>query len=81
MATNRLEALLTITNYFGVHVASMQILPEKEVIVMAQQLKLSLPVPEGYVIKFVAWITLKNGKRLYAKACGKRAFPLIVKAT
>lgn len=47
---------------------------------MAKQLKLSLPVPEGYVVRFVAYITLKNGKRLYAKACGIRAFPLIVKA-
>lgn len=46
---------------------------------MAKQLKLALPVPPGYVVRFVAYITLKNGKRLYAKACGCRAFPLIVK--
>lgn len=44
------------------------------------QLKLDLPIPEGYVLKFVAFITLKNGKRIYAKTYGKRAFPLIVKA-
>lgn len=37
-------------------------------------------VPKGYVVRFVAYITLKNGKRLYAKACGKRAFPIVVKA-
>lgn len=45
-----------------------------------QQQKLKLDVPEGYVLKFVAYITLKNGQRLYAKACGKRAFPIVVKA-
>ena len=45
-----------------------------------QQMKFELPIPEGYVVKFVAFITLKNGKRIYAKAYGKRAFPLIVKA-
>jgi hypothetical protein len=45
-----------------------------------KQMKLQLPAPEGYVVKFSAYITLKNGKRLYAKACGVRAFPLIVKA-
>lgn len=44
------------------------------------QQKLPLSIPQGYVLRFVAYITLKNGKRLYAKACGKRAFPMIVKA-
>jgi len=29
-------------------------------------------------IKFVAYITLKNGVRLYAKQVGKRAFPIEV---
>lgn len=47
---------------------------------IAKQLKLDLPIPDGHVVRFVAYITLKNGKRLYAKACGFRAFPLIVKA-
>jgi hypothetical protein len=28
---------------------------------------------------FRPWITLKNGKRLYAKHYGKRAFPLLVR--
>jgi len=37
-------------------------------------------VPEGYVIRFVSWITLKNGKRLYASSIGKRAFPILVKS-
>ncbi len=53
---------------------------QKEVIYIAKQLKLDLPIPEGYVLRFVAFITLKNGKRLYAKTCGIRAFPLVVKA-
>jgi hypothetical protein len=44
-----------------------------------KQQNLKLSVPDGYVIKFVAYITLKNGHRLYAKACGKRAFPILVK--
>lgn len=44
------------------------------------QLKLNLPIPDGYVVRFVAYITLKNGRRLYAKACGIRAFPIVVKA-
>jgi hypothetical protein len=39
------------------------------------------PIPDGYVLKWVAWITKKDGTRLYAKQCGKRAFPLIVKET
>ena len=47
---------------------------------MAKQLQLPLPVPPGHVVRFVAYITLKNGQRLYAKACGKRAFPIVVKA-
>jgi len=40
--------------------------------------KIYPPVPEGYEVRFVAFITV-NGKRLYAKACGKRAFPILVK--
>ena len=47
---------------------------------MTKQLKLNLPIPEGHVVRFVAYITLKNGKRLYAKACGIKAFPIVVKA-
>jgi hypothetical protein len=45
-----------------------------------EQLKLNLPIPDGYVIKFVAFITTKTGKRLYAKTFGKRAWPILVKA-
>jgi hypothetical protein len=43
-----------------------------------KQLKLALPVPEGYTVIFRAWITLKNGKKLFAKQCGIRAFPITV---
>ena len=42
------------------------------------QLKLSLPIPEGYQLVFRPWITLKNGTKLYARQIGKRAFPLVV---
>ena len=42
------------------------------------QLKLPLPIPEGYQLVFRPWITLKNGTRLYARQIGKRAFPLVV---
>lgn len=37
------------------------------------------PMPPGYHIIFRPFITLKNGHRLYAKQCGKRAFPILVK--
>lgn len=37
------------------------------------------PVPDGYVLKFVPYITVK-GKVLYAKAYGKRAWPILVKS-
>lgn len=35
--------------------------------------------PNGYHFIFVAFITLPNGKRLYAKNYGKRAFCILVK--
>jgi hypothetical protein len=37
-------------------------------------------IPVGYVEKFVSFITTSNGKRLYAKAYGKRAWRILVKA-
>lgn len=46
---------------------------------VGKQLKLDLPLPEGYEIQFRAFITLKNGKRLYAKQYGLRGFPIPVK--
>lgn len=42
------------------------------------QLKLPLEIPEGYEVRFVASITLKNGRKLYAKQFGKKAFPIVV---
>ena len=35
---------------------------------------------DGKVQIFVAFITLKNGKRIYASSYGKKAFPIWVKA-
>jgi hypothetical protein len=45
-----------------------------------QQLKLPLDVPAGCKVIFRPFITLRNGKKLWARQVGKRAFPLIVKA-
>lgn len=42
------------------------------------QLKLPFEIPPGYKVAFVAWVT-KNGKRIYAKTYGKKAFPILVK--
>jgi len=36
--------------------------------------------PPGYRWIFVAWITLKDGTRLYARDYGKKAFRILVKA-
>ena len=36
-------------------------------------------VPEGYEVVYSAYITLRNGKRLYAKACGLKAWRLTVR--
>jgi hypothetical protein len=47
--------------------------------VKMEQLKFNFPIPDGYTVKFVAYITVKGGKRLYAKAYGKRAWPILVK--
>lgn len=43
-----------------------------------KQLRLPLPVPEGYKVVFRPWITLRNGQKLFASQVGKRAFPLVV---
>lgn len=44
-----------------------------------KQMSFDFPIPNGYVVRFVAYITVK-GRRLYAKAYGKRAWPILVKA-
>jgi hypothetical protein len=36
-------------------------------------------VPEGFQVIFRPWITLRNGKKLYAAACGLTAFRLVVR--
>lgn len=43
-----------------------------------EQLKFNFPIPDDCEYKFVAYITVK-GKRLYAKAYGKRAWRILVK--
>jgi len=35
--------------------------------------------PEGFTVLYRPWITLRNGRRLYAKSCGLRAFRLVVR--
>jgi hypothetical protein len=35
-------------------------------------------VPPGKKLIFRPWITLANGRRLYASSVGKRAFPIFV---
>ena len=40
--------------------------------------KKTLKVPPGFRLVFTAYITLKNGTRLYAKQKGLKAFPLLV---
>ena len=36
-------------------------------------------VPEGYEVVYTAYITLRNGRRLYAAAYGLTAFRLVVR--
>jgi hypothetical protein len=36
-------------------------------------------VPEGYEVVYTAYITLKNGKRLYAASYGRKAWRLVVR--
>jgi hypothetical protein len=36
-------------------------------------------VPEGYEVVYTAFITLRNGKRLYASTYGRKAWRLVVR--
>ena len=36
-------------------------------------------IPEGDEVIYTAYITLRNGKRLYASTCGLKAFRLLVR--
>ena len=36
-------------------------------------------VPEGYEVVYTKYITLRNGKRLYASAYGRTAWRLVVR--
>ena len=42
-------------------------------------LKKSERAPEGYEVVYAAFITLRNGKRLYASAYGRKAWRLVVR--
>lgn len=43
-----------------------------------KQLDFGFPIPEGYEVIFRAFITLKNGRVIYAKQYGIRGFPILV---
>ena len=36
-------------------------------------------VPEGFTVIYRPWITLRNGKKLYAAAYGRTAWRLVVR--
>ena len=63
----------------GSQVAAWHSPGRKVVMLMAQQLKFPFPVPEGHEVRFTASITLKNGRVIYAKHYGIKAFPILVK--
>lgn len=46
-----------------------------------KQLELQLTVPQGYELIFRPYRDLKNGKRIFAKTYGYRAFPMWIKST
>ncbi|MDA8261126.1 MAG: hypothetical protein M0Z99_36725 [Betaproteobacteria bacterium] len=46
---------------------------------MATQQRFNVPVPAGMKLIFRPFITLKNGRKVWAWQRGKRAFPLLVK--
>jgi hypothetical protein len=46
---------------------------------MATQQRFNFPVPAGMKLIFRPFITLKNGRKIWAWQRGKRAFPLLVK--
>ncbi len=37
-----------------------------------------MPVPAGHKLIFRPYITLRNGKKLWARTVGLRAFPIVV---
>jgi hypothetical protein len=36
-------------------------------------------VPEGYTVVYTPYITLKNGKRLYASSYGRKVWRLVIR--
>lgn len=47
---------------------------------MAKQKSLDLPIPDGMKLIFRPYRRLKDGTILWARQCGCRAFPMLVKA-
>lgn len=41
--------------------------------------KAEKPVPEGYKEKFTAYITLRSGRRLYARHYGRKSWRIVVR--
>ena len=39
--------------------------------------KIKNPIPEGYEVVYTPYITLRNGKRIYAASRGWKAFRLV----
>ncbi len=46
---------------------------------MEAQMSFDFPIPDGMKVIFRPFITLKNGQKLWARQCGKRAFRLLVR--
>lgn len=44
-------------------------------------MKSQIHIPPGYQVIFRAWITGRDGKRIYAKWFGLRGFPILVPIT
>lgn len=45
---------------------------------MSKQLSFDFPLPEGMKVIFRPYRTLPNGQRLWARAHGYKAFPMLV---
>lgn len=41
--------------------------------------KAERPVPEGYEVKFTPYVTLRSGRRLYARHYGRKSWRIVVR--